>query len=239
MERQPSSSSFLVVFAMMGWLGCGGPEPTPPDARASRDAAPLDGWDARGPDAFATSVPDSGRDAWCGQTEPDPSMTVQCSPCEPWCFLTRELPGLGDPADPALEYDEPGGVRLALGVDGRHVAEGRHRTIHDGTRTCDPLRDWLEWRSLDYRAEIPEGTSIDFELRTARSVAELERATAVVVHASSGLGTIAPSDEFLLAGAPTSLPYLSVTVVLRASADGARTPVLFHYDLRYTCVAGM
>lgn len=240
MERQPRPTESLVLV-MLGLLGCGEPgppAPIPADARVSRDAAPIDGSDGGPPDAFVASVSDSGRDAWCGQTEPDPSMTVQCSGCEPWCFLTREQPGLGDQADEDLEYDEAG-VRLALGADGRHVADGRHRTVHDATPYCDPRRDWLDWRSLDYRVDLPEGTSIDFELRTASSVAGLDRATAAVVHASPGFGVIRPSDELRGAGAPTSLPYLSVTAVLHASADGTRTPVLFHYDLRYHCVSGM
>lgn len=227
----------LSVLALtLGSLGCGQegpPDPGVPDARLSRDAAPFDA----GPvDAFVSDP----ADAFCGPTEPDPDRTVTCSPCEPRCYLTREQPGPGDPLEDGIEHDLlVNGVRLSEGADGRYVAEGRHVRVHDSTLTCDPLTELPAWDELDYDVEIPAGTAIDFELRVASSVAELASAPAATVPASSGHGSFDVSTALLSSGGSVSGPYLSITVVLRASADGSATPVLLRYDLRFQCVPGM
>lgn len=231
--RRPPRSAFLFVVAAVGTFGCGEtgvPDAGALDARASRDAPRSDS----ALDAFTPSA----EDAWCGQTEPDPDRTVQCSPCEPRCFLTREQPGPGDLAGEELEHDATaGGVRLRLGTDGRHVPEGRHERVHDSSLTCDPRTDVPYWRTLPYSVLVPEGTSLDFELRSASSEAALGSATPAVVRAVSGFGEIPVAEALLTTGGMTSGSFLSVTAVLHASPDGARSPVLHHYDLRYTCVA--
>ena len=224
----------LVLLPIAVILGCSEPAPVEPDAfRVTRDAAPFD----IGPvDAFALGAPD----AFCGPTPPDPDRTVTCSPCEPRCYLTREQPGPGDPLEDGLEHDlVVNGVRLSEGSDGHYVPEGRHVRVHDSTLTCDPLTELPSWDTIDYDVEIPAGTSIDFELRAASSAAALPSATAAVVHATSGHGSFDASAALVMAGAPVSLPFLSITVVLRASADGTQTPVFLRYDLRHQCLPGM
>lgn len=223
-----------LVLLPIAALGCTEPAPVEPDAfRVTRDAAPFD----VGPvDTFVLGAPD----AFCGPTEPDPDRTVTCSPCEPRCYLTREQPGPGDPLEDGLEHDlVVNGVRLSRGSDGRYVAEGRHVRVYDSTLSCDPLTELPHWDQLDYDVEIPAGTAIDFELRVAGTVAELASAPMATVPARSGAGSFDMRVALASAGGLVSSPYLSITTVLRASADGAQTPVLRRHDLRFQCVPGM
>jgi hypothetical protein len=224
-----------VLLSLCGVLGCSQEAPadaSAPDARVSRDAAPFDA----GPiDAFV-----SGLDAFCGQTEPDPDRTVTCSPCEPRCYRTREEPGPGDPVGDGLEHDLlVNGVRLSRGSDGRYVAQGRHERVYDATLSCDALTELPLWDRLDYDVEIPPGTAIDFELRVASSLADLAAAPAATVPARSGHGSFDVSVALASSGSLASLRYLSITAVLRASADGTQSPVLQRHDLRFLCVPGM
>ncbi|MFO0711330.1 MAG: hypothetical protein U0353_15885 [Sandaracinus sp.] len=224
----------LLLALAPGCEGSGSPDASAPDARVIRDAARPD----VGPlDAFVASGPD----ATCGQTEPDPDRTVQCSPCDPTCFVTREQPRAGQPAGEGLEHDATlDGVRLAHAASGSgYVAEGRHERVHDGTLSCDPRTSLSEWRTIDYDVEIPAGTAIDFELRVASSEAALATAMPATVPAMQGHGVIDVAFALLTSGAPTSGPFFSVTVVLHASADGSASPVLRRYDLRYSCVPGI
>jgi hypothetical protein len=220
------------VLSLCGALGCSQEAPadaSAPDARPTRDAAPFDA----GPiDAFVSGP----LDAFCGPTEPDPDRTVTCSPCEPRCYLTREQPGPDDPAGDGLEHDLlVNGVRLSRGSDGRYVAEGRHERVYDATLSCDALTELPGWDRLDYDVEIPPGTTLDFELRVASTLAALGSASPVIVHASTGHGTLDVTAALLTSGGPTAGMFLSITAVLHASADRSLTPVLVRYDLRYTC----
>lgn len=219
---------------MQSVLGCTEPAPVEPDAfRVTRDAAPFD----IGPvDAFVVGP----ADAFCGPTEPDPDRTVTCSACELRCYVTREQPGPGDPLEGGLEHDlVVNGVRLSQGSDGRYVAEGRHERVYDSTLSCDSLTEFPHWDQLDYDVDIPPGTSIDFELRVANTAAELPAAWTSTVPARSGAGSFDMGVALASSGGVVSRPYLSITTVLRASADGAQTPVLRRLDLRFQCVPGM
>ncbi len=237
---RPSMPAALLLA--LGLVGC---DAGPPDAgaldaaldaRSARDAARSDTGDTGPVDAFAPGAPD----AVCAQTEPDPDRTLQCSPCEPQCFVARDQPRAGTPAGPDLEYDaDRGGARLAQGPGGLFVTEARHERVFDGTASCDPITSLSTWRRIDYQVELPAGTGIDFELRLANSEAALATAPAAVVAARDGVGEIDVTSALLLTGGPTSGPYFSVTVVFHASADGMSSPVLHHYDLRFGCLPGM
>ncbi len=234
--------SLVLVRALLGVLltigGCNtaeAPDASAPDPRVRRDAA-LDAspFDAGPVDAHRAP------DAFCAQTEPDPDRSVQCSLCEPQCLVTREQPREGDTFDDEVELDATlGGLRLTQAEDGTYASEGRHERTHDSTISCDPLRDIVIWDTLRYEVGLPEGTSVDVELRGASSVSSIATVSPVIVPLRTGVGQLDVSDALLFEHGPSSPPYLSITVVLHASADGLRTPLFHHYDLRHTCVGGL
>jgi len=230
-----------MVLSMLAWSGCPAPDESIVDARTLRDTARADRPETGTLDSSTPSPSDSGLDASCGQNEPVPMTTVQCSPCERNCFVTREMPGPGDlTGDDELEHDAgSGGIRLAAGPEGRYAAEGQRRSVHDSTDRCDPRTELTYWRTLEYEVELPEGTSVDFEVRTGNSEAALLAATPLVLRATSGRVAVPLDTALIAAGGLASSPFLSITTVLRASPDGARSPVLRHYDLRFACVAGL
>ena len=230
-----------VLLAMLAASGCSTPDEDLVDARALRDTARSDRAETGTLDAFSPGSTDSGLDASCGQTEPVPMTTVQCSPCAPRCFVTREMPGPGDlTSEDQLEHDAgSGGLRLAAGADGRYPAQGQRRSVQDSARRCDPRTELTYWRTFEYEVELPEGTSVDFEVRTGNSEAARLAATPLVLRATPGRVAVPLDTALIAAGGLASSPYLSITAVLRASPDGARSPTLHHYDLRFTCVAGL
>ncbi|MBN8615789.1 MAG: hypothetical protein J0L92_34670 [Deltaproteobacteria bacterium] len=236
MRTHPSllaSPSLLV--ALLSIAGCDtadAPDASAPDARLERDAAPFDA----GPiDAHRVVL-----DAFCAQQEPDPDRSVQCSLCEPRCLLTREQPREGDTFDEGVELDASlGGLRLTRESDGSYVAEGRLERTHDGSIACDPLTEFTYWETLGYEVDLPAGTSIDVELRGATSASAIPGTSPVIVPLSTGVGELAVSDALLAADRPMYPPFLSITVVLHASADALRTPLFHHYDLRHSCLPGL
>ena len=231
----------LAMLVAMLAASCSAPDEDLVDARTLRDTARSDRPETGTLDAFSPGSSDSGLDASCGQTEPVPMTTVQCSPCAPQCFVTREMPGPGDlTSEDQLEHDaSSGGLRLAAGADGRYPAQGQRRSVHDSAGRCDLPTELTYWRTFEYEVELPEGTSVDFEVRTGNSEAALLAATPLVLRESSGRVAVPLDTALIAAGGLASSPYLSITAVLRASPDGTRSPVLRHYDLRFTCVAGL
>lgn len=223
-------SLLVLVLALCG-SGCDAANPADrADALATLEDSGSDG----GPVDAARAA---SLDAHCVQNEPDPDRTVRCSTCNPACDLTREQPRSAEPPAPGLEYDESlDGLRLAQGADGAYLPEGRHERIHDGTIGCDPRSHHPIWQTLDYALELPEGTSVDFELRGAWSMTALSSAMPIVVPARAAVGQFEVGAAFLTADVSAELPFLSITVVLHASPDGTRSPVFHHYDLRDVCL---
>lgn len=115
---------------------------------------------------------------------------------------------------------------------------GTYTRDYDATLRCAinerPIWGDLRWSVPD----LPSGTSIRFELRTADTAAALPTATpvATVNVPAAGTGSQNVTTALAGAGARTRLYHLRVHSVLNASADRLRAPVLSEVQVSYTCI---
>lgn len=123
----------------------------------------------------------------------------------------------------------------------------------DFTATCRPDQRPV-WRELDWRAEVPSGTSIEFAAQSGPDAAGLLPATPVrlatttsstpagswdvaLIDTSDGM-TPAGTGPFNTASPPVkSDSLLRVTFTLRPTTDQLSTPVLTSWKVEYDCMS--
>jgi hypothetical protein len=100
-----------------------------------------------------------------------------------------------------------------------------------------------DWGLFTYTVNVPAGTNIRFEFRTATTSAALPSATPVVLNvtASATSATFDVGTAFetsAIPGVTNTLPYVSVTSILNSGTTRTATPTLQTYTLGFSCVDG-
>jgi hypothetical protein len=115
---------------------------------------------------------------------------------------------------------------------------GTYTRDYDATVRCAinerPIWGDLRWSVPD----LPSGTSVRFELRTADTAAALPTAApvATVNVPAAGAGSASVTNALAGAGARTRLYFLRVHAILNSSPDRLRAPVLSEVQVSYTCI---
>ncbi len=115
---------------------------------------------------------------------------------------------------------------------------GTYTRDYDATMRC-AINERPVWGDLRWTVpDLPSGTSVRFELRTADTAAALPTATplATVNVPSAGSGSRNVTTTLAGVGARTRLYFLRVHAVLNSSADRLRAPVLSEVQVAYTCI---
>jgi hypothetical protein len=118
---------------------------------------------------------------------------------------------------------------------------GTYWRDYDSTTRCDMTTSCAAWGTFRWTADVPAGTSIRFEFRTGRSLAELPTATPVATFpvTTSGSGSLNVGALLEAAGARNLQPFLRVTAVLLSSPDRTRAPALSSMETVFSCVTCM
>ena len=107
---------------------------------------------------------------------------------------------------------------------------------YDSTMRC-AVDERPVWGTLTWNANIPAGTSIRVDLRTANTLGALPTATPVgVVNLTNGAGMVDITSTLIAAGAVSGAYDLRAFVTLNSSADRTQAPVLNSLGINYTCV---
>ena len=121
---------------------------------------------------------------------------------------------------------------------------GYYLRDYDASAFCDIPPQHARWGRLNWTVSTPADTAVRFEIKTAATAAGLSSGMPDLVLAVPprpdvlGGAGIDVGAELRAAGIPDQLPYLRVRVVLVASADRSRSPVLRSFALRYDCISG-
>ena len=119
-----------------------------------------------------------------------------------------------------------------------------YRNVYNGAALCDiqtfptpPERP--KWGDLTWEGSTPAGTSIEFQIRTANTEAELLLAVPAVVTIPTD--TIEPTlnitEELIADGLPYGLPYIQITALLNPSNSPPATPTLKGWSFEFVCEA--
>jgi hypothetical protein len=114
-----------------------------------------------------------------------------------------------------------------------------YRNAYDTTARCNTPPERPKWGELRWDGSTPDGTSIEFQIRTAPTLAELATAVPAIVEVPTDTAsdTLNITDELVDDGLPWGLPYIQITAVLKPSISPPATPILEGWSFEFVCEA--
>jgi len=128
-------------------------------------------------------------------------------------------------------------------ADAHEFTEGSEPSYYfnsyDTTARCITPPERPKWGDLTWSGDVPLGTAIEFQIRTAATEAELDTATPAIVEIPTDTedSTFNITDELIAEGLTYGLPYLRITAVLKPSTSPSATPMLEGWSFEFYCEA--
>ncbi|MCB9627105.1 MAG: hypothetical protein H6725_07015 [Sandaracinaceae bacterium] len=131
-----------------------------------------------------------------------------------------------------IHYDE--GV---LTPDCPPPATGTYTRVYDYSQYCGvDIESRPDWGDFTWDADVPEGSELYFEFRTAETAAGLATAQRVRLPVPPNTPVVNVGDMLIAAGLQNFLPFLSVTAHL--SGNGTVAPVVRSFSTQFECGFG-
>ncbi|MBW2586360.1 MAG: hypothetical protein JRD92_05355 [Deltaproteobacteria bacterium] len=114
-----------------------------------------------------------------------------------------------------------------------------YRNVYDSTERCVTPPEHPKWGDLTWEGSTPPGSTIEFQIRTAPTVAELLTAipAVVVLQGSATSGQLNLTQELIADGQPYGLPYIQITALLNPSNSPPVSPTLEGWSFEFVCEA--
>lgn len=114
-----------------------------------------------------------------------------------------------------------------------------YRNAYDSTARCNTPPERPKWGDLQWDGTVPNGTSIEFQIRTAPTLDELATAVPAIVEVPTDTAsdTFNLTEEMIADGQLYGLPYIQITAVLRPSSAPPATPALEGWSFEFVCEA--
>jgi hypothetical protein len=114
-----------------------------------------------------------------------------------------------------------------------------YRNVYDTTARCVTPPEHPKWGDLTWTGSTPGGSTIEFQIRTAPTVAELLTAipAVVVIPTDTTSDTLNLTQELIADGQPYGLPYIQITAVLNPSNSPPMSPTLEGWSFEFVCEA--
>ena len=114
-----------------------------------------------------------------------------------------------------------------------------YRNVYDSTARCITPPEHPKWGDLSWVGSTPGGSSIEFHIRTANSVADVATAVPAVVVLQGGAtsGTINVTQTLIADGQSYGLPYIQITAMLNPSNSPPASPTLEGWTFEFVCEA--
>jgi hypothetical protein len=114
-----------------------------------------------------------------------------------------------------------------------------YRNVYDSTARCITPPEHPKWGDLTWTGSTPGTSSIEFQIRTANSVADLPTAvpTTVPIQTSATTGKFNLTEELIANGQPYGLPYIQITAMLNPTNTPPVSPTLKGWSFEFVCEA--
>jgi len=114
-----------------------------------------------------------------------------------------------------------------------------YRNVYDSTARCITPPEHPKWGDLTWTGSTPGASTIEFQIRTAATVTELQTAipAVVLIPTDTNSNTLNLTDELIADGQPWGLPYIQITAVLNATNNPPATPSLQGWTFEFVCEA--
>lgn len=186
------------------------------------------------------------------------STTSLCEACEPGTDVDFEVLFLNDsvapmPTSQVFDFEvvvwaddtvevERIPVRVMVPDDAAHQFDdvpgaNFYRNSYNSLDRCNTPPERPDWGYLNWAGSTPGESTIEFQIRTANTAAELDTAIpAVIVIPTDTTNTqLDIGQELINDGIPNGLLFLRVTAVLNTSPDLLFTPELEGWSLEFVC----
>jgi hypothetical protein len=112
-----------------------------------------------------------------------------------------------------------------------------YQNSYDSLDRCVTPPERPDWGDLTWTGSTPGDSTIEFQIRSANTAAELDTVTpaVVVIPTDTTETTLDIGQELIADGIPNGLPFLRVTAALNPSSDLATTPELEGWQLEFVC----
>jgi hypothetical protein len=130
------------------------------------------------------------------------------------------------PDDATVDFDDAPGANF-------------YRNVYDSTARCITPPEHPKWGDLTWIGSTPGASTIEFQIRTANSAADLQTAipAVVVIPTDTTSNTLNLTDELIADGQPWGLPYIQITAMLNPSSSPPETPTLEGWSFEFVCEA--
>jgi hypothetical protein len=130
------------------------------------------------------------------------------------------------PDDATVDFDDAPGANF-------------YRNVYDSTARCITPPERPKWGDLTWSGSTPGASTIEFQIRTAATTAELQTAipAVVVIPTDTTSNTLNLTDELIADGQPWGLPYIQITAVLNPSNSPPESPTLEGWAFEFVCEA--
>jgi len=112
-----------------------------------------------------------------------------------------------------------------------------YQNSYDSLDRCVTPPERPDWGDLTWTGSTPGDSTIEFQIRSANTAAELDTVTPamVVIPTDTMDTTLDIGQELINDGIPNGLPFLRVTAVLNPTSDLVDTPELEGWQLEFVC----
>jgi len=114
-----------------------------------------------------------------------------------------------------------------------------YRNAYDSTARCNTPPERPKWGDLLWSGSTPGESTIEFQIRTANTEAELQTVapTVIVVPTDTTSRTFNITKELIADGQSYGLPYIQITALLNPSNSPPATPTLQGWSFEFVCEA--
>ena len=114
-----------------------------------------------------------------------------------------------------------------------------YRNVYDSTARCNTPPEHPKWGDLTWTGSTPGATTIEFQIRTANTAAELLTAipAVVVIPTDTTSRTLNLTQELIADGQLYGLPYIQITAMLNPTNSPAGSPTLEGWSFEFVCEA--
>jgi len=114
-----------------------------------------------------------------------------------------------------------------------------YRNVYDSTARCVAPHESPKWGDLTWMGTTPGASTLEFQIRTANSTADLQTAIPViiVIPTDTTSHTLNLAQELIANGQPYGLPYIQITAMLNPTNDPPTSPTLEGWSFEFVCEA--
>ncbi len=133
-------------------------------------------------------------------------------------------------------------VRVMVPDSASHVFESSpgsnfYRNTYDSTGRCTTPPERPKWDDLTWTGSTPGDSTIEFQIRTSPTSADLAAAVpaVILIPTDTASTTFNIREELIADSLPWGLPYLQITALLNPSSAPAATPTLEGWSFEFFC----